>query len=287
MTPETPQGKTDYFDFILEARRGGEPWVAALGDFNHWGYWDEPKKARVTLDELEPSMARLTDELLAMANIEDGMTVLDVGFGLGGNLRTIDGRHQNMTLYGLDHDPRLVELVRGQLKGMGSNTIELFEGCATRLPLPDKSVDVVVAVECIFHFPSRETFMAEAARVLKPGGRLVISDYLLANMPPFVRKRQQALAKSYALSWLGDLNFITEVEYGEVAEAAGFETTRCRDVTENTLPTYPSRVRFFKSTGLPGNVIWPRILGMRLAEVSSKAGVFKYALLAFEKGVGA
>lgn len=278
---------TDYFDFIVDARRAEAPWVAALGDFNHWGYWEDPEAARATLDELEPSQQRLTDALLAMAGLEDGQAVLDVGCGLGGTLRTLDGEHQGMHLHGLDFDPRLVEITRRFVPGRGTNTVEVQQGCATRLPFADASMDVVTAVECVFHFPSREAFLREAWRVLRPGGRLVLCDYLLAGVPGALRRRQALLARSPALRWLGRLDFVTLDDYRALARAAGFTRLVHRDVTRQTLPTYPNRIRFFKSTGLPRRVIGPRIAGMRLAEASARLGLFRYLFLALHKAPGA
>lgn len=275
--------KTDYFDFIVEGRRSGAPWIATLGDFNHWGYWDDPRRARATLEEMMPSQQRLTDELLMMASLQDGQYVLDVGCGLGGTVRTIDELHQGLHLFGLDYDSRLVEITRAAVPGRGTNVVDVRQGNAVALPYADNTMDVVTAVECIFHFPGREAFMREALRVLKPGGRLVICDYLIAGVPESVKKRQRLLAKSPALKWLGSLDFITHQEYEYLSRVVGFAKLESRDVTRNTLPTYPNRVRFFKSTGLPMSVIGPRIAGMRLAELTSRIGIFRYVFYAFHK----
>ena len=275
--------RTDYFDFIVQARQDGASWIAPLGDFNHWGYWDDPGRSRGSLAEMEASMQKLTDELLSFAPVRDGISMLDVGSGLGGTLRTVDGRHNDLRLFGLDQDDRLVEMARRNVPGSGTNRVEIQQGCATQLPFEDSSMDVITAVECIFHFPSRAAFLAEARRVLKPGGRLVLCDYLIQGVPPGLRRQQHLLARTPALKWLGHLDFVTLEDYGSLREEAGFSHMESRDITANTLPTYDTRVAFFRSTGLPMRVIAPRIAGMRLAELTSRMGIFRYAIIAMEK----
>ena len=276
--------KTDYFDIIIDARQKGEAWVGALGDFNHWGYWDAPERSRGELAELEPSQQNLTDELLSFAKLRDGQRMLDVGCGLGGTLRTVDGMHQNMALYGLDFDHRLAEVTRNNVLGSGTNTVEIRQGCATKLPWDDATMDVVTAVECIFHFPNREQFLTEAWRVLKPGGKLVICDFAIANVPNALKGRRPLLTRTSAVKWLGRTDFIGIQDYQQLSKETGFERMLHRDITLNTLPTYNTRVAFFKSTGLPWKTIGPRIAGMRLAELTSRMGIFKYVIFAFEKG---
>ncbi len=83
-----------------------------------------------------------------------------------------------MDLTGLNIDARQLAAAEAQTKPANGNKIGWVEADACRLPFEDNSFDRVLAVECIFHFPSREKFLAEAARVLKPGGYLAVSDFV-------------------------------------------------------------------------------------------------------------
>ena len=127
--------------------------------------------------------------------------------------------------------------------------------------------------------------MREALRVLKPGGELVICDYLLNRRARLLQLQRRLLDHS-VFHWLGHMKFITLEQYQELSARVGFEATRSRDVTRNTLPTYDSRVKFFRSTGLPFRMMGPRIATMRMVEAVSKRGMLDYVFLAFTKAGG-
>lgn len=274
--------ETRYFDFILEARLQREPWIEPLGDLNHWGYWDDPRQASASLETLYPSMQRLDRALMDFGAVQDGMRILDVGCGLGGTLGGLNQRLSNVALLGLDRDPRLAEVTRRHVQPRPGNSVEVQAGCATALPWPDNSLDRVLAVECIFHFPTREAFMREALRVLKPGGKLVICDYLLKRSPWFLQVQRPLLDRSL-FRWLGQMKFITFADYQRLAQQVGFSEVEERDVTENTLPTYPSRVTFFWQTALPLPDKLARMATMKLVGLVSREGFLTYTFLSFTK----
>ena len=152
-----------YFDTLLSQLDDGAGDIAvAFGQHVHWGYWANPRRATGTASDYAAAAERMTAEICEAAAIRGDQSVLDVGCGFGGTIASIDQRFRGMRLSG-PHD---------------GNQVEFVEGTASRLPFADASFDVVLAVEAIFHFPDRPQFFAEAHRVLKPGGKMVVSDFV-------------------------------------------------------------------------------------------------------------
>jgi SAM-dependent methyltransferase len=104
--------------------------------------------------------------------------------------------------------------------------VDLRQGSATEMPIESGSVDKVVAVECAFHFRTRERFFREAWRVLRPGGRLVLADIL--PMPKVSGFQERW---SNAISWrlvagkfaIPPENAYTRPTYHSKLAMAGFE----------------------------------------------------------------
>ena len=153
----------------------GEPLFLHLGDFDD-GIAGWSDGGPVTAARFVAAQRRLTDRVLDAAGIADGAEVLEVGCGFGGNLAVLDERIEGGRLVGLDVGEPQLALARERVQGRGANHLSWIEGDAVALPLPDAAFDRLLAVECAFHFASRRAFLAEAARVLRPEGRLVLTD---------------------------------------------------------------------------------------------------------------
>lgn len=122
-------------------------------------------------------MAQMNSVLLAAGKVASGQRLLDVGCGFGGTIEQINTEYSAMRLAGLNIDLRQLVAAEAQTKAVNGNHMSWVAADACELPFEDNSFDRVLAVECIFHFSSRERFLGEAAHVLRPGGYLALSDF--------------------------------------------------------------------------------------------------------------
>jgi SAM-dependent methyltransferase len=229
-----------YIDLLLaQLGQGNAALEECFGRHIHWGYWPEPPAAGgIGTADYGAAAERLTLELCALAGIAPGMRVLDAGCGFGGTIAALNERMAGLELHGLNIDPRQLSRAAATVPARPGNRIAFQAGDACALPYADASFDRVLAVECVFHFPSRAAFLAEARRVLKPGGALVLSDFVPA--PAFAPLCRLAMLPGLArLSLFGRCDVTcTEAGYRRLAAAAGLRVAGWRDITGHTMPTY-------------------------------------------------
>ncbi|MCW2513328.1 MAG: methylase involved in ubiquinone/menaquinone biosynthesis [Mycobacterium sp.] len=270
-----------YFDLLIDERQeGGETgqlWERQV----HWGYWDDPKAASGTRDDYIAAMEHMNGVLMDAGRVADGQRLLDVGCGFGGTIQQINAGHSAMDLTGLNIDPRQLAAAEAQTQSANGNEIAWVEGDALQLPFDDNSFDRVLAVECIFHFPSREAFLVEAARVLKPGGYVAVSDFvptvaLFAKTPIWMAVRSR-IAKSY-----GTLGNVPLRSYRAMGKRAGLELDANRNIRKNTLPTYPFLIRFFREQG-SADAEKTLVVGTRWIKWLSNMGLIQYRVYTFRK----
>ena len=168
----------------------------------------------------------------ALAQLNPGETVLDLGSGGGIDVLLSAKRvGPSGKAYGLDMTGEMLALARENQRKAGITNVEFLKGEIENIPLPDNSVDVVIS-NCVINLSAdKDRTLAEAFRVLKPGGRLAVSDVVVRGEVPAEVRRSIEL-------WVGCVaGAMLESEYREKLERAGFseieiEPTRIYKIEE-------------------------------------------------------
>ena len=155
----------------------------------------------------------------ALAELRLGERVLDLGSG-GGIDVLLSAKRVGPTgkAYGLDMTDEMLALARENQRKAGVGNVEFLKGEIEAIPLPDNAVDVIIS-NCVINLSAdKDRVFAEAFRVLKPGGRLAVSDVVVRGEVPEPIRRSVEL-------WIGCVaGALEEQEYRAKLAKAGFET---------------------------------------------------------------
>jgi len=186
------------------------------------GYTDEelesvPKGANLGLGCGNPT---------ALASLVEGETVLDLGSGAGFDCFLAANRvGKKGKVIGVDMTPEMLEKARENAQKNNYENVEFRLGEIENIPAGDNSVDAVIS-NCVINLsPDKKRVFKEAFRVLKPGGRLMVSDIvLLKELPDFIKNSVAAYVGCLSGAMMRD-------EYIEAIREAGFHEVRIIDET--------------------------------------------------------
>jgi len=183
----------------------------------------------------------------ALAQLEPGEIVLDLGSG-GGIDVLLSARRVGPTgrTYGLDMTDEMLALARENQRKAGLDNVEFLKGEIEDIPLPDSSVDVIIS-NCVINLSAdKSRVLAEAFRVLKPGGRFAISDVVIRGEVPLEVRRSMEL-------WVGCVaGALTEPEYHQLLWEAGFGDI---EVEPTRVYEFEDARAFLSGTGLDAEVL--------------------------------
>src|ERR1700756_3548362 len=154
----------------------------------------------------------------ALAKLNEGEIVLDLGSG-GGIDVLLSAKRVGPTgkAYGLDMTDEMLALANENKRKAGAENVEFLRGEIENIPLPDNSVDVIIS-NCVINLSAdKDRVLREAFRVLKPGGRLAVSDVVTCG-------EVDAQIRQNILLWVGCVaGALDENEYRDKLVSAGFE----------------------------------------------------------------
>jgi arsenite methyltransferase len=212
----------------------------------------------------------------ALAELQPGETVLDLGSG-GGIDVLLSARRVGPSgkVYGLDMTAEMLELARENQRRAGVENVEFLDGEIERIPLPAGAVDVIIS-NCVINLAGdKRSVLAEAFRVLRPGGRFAVSDIVVRGpLPAEVRRSLElrvgcvagAFEETELLRLLSEIGFDdaaiepTRVyrldDARELLAQAGLDVERLAPEVEGRVMAAFVRARKPLSADIPGRAAW-------------------------------
>ena len=211
--------------------------------------YDASQMAAVPPDAVSASLG--CGNPTALAKLAPGEVVLDLGSG-GGIDVLLSAKRVGPTgrAYGLDMTDEMLELARANQKKAGVENVEFLRGTIEHIPLPNDTVDVIIS-NCVINLSGdKDQVLREAFRVLKPGGRLAVSDVVVRGGVPLKVRKSMEL-------WVGCIaGALEEKEYEEKLRAAGFEGV---EIEPTRIYQVEEAREFLTAAGLDADVVDPQV----------------------------
>lgn len=274
--PDLDYDPAAHYDHVTAA------WQMLLGDELHYGVFTTGEEPLAT------ATAELTTRMIDAAQLEAGLDVLDVGCGSGAPACRL-ARDFGVRVLGITTSTVGVAeaTARAAAEGLDGAQFELRDG--TDNQLPDASFDRVWVLESSHLMRERHRLLAECARVLRPGGRLVLCDLIRHRDIPFDEVRERRADFVTLRTAFGEAHFESLDFYATGLQQHGLVVERSDDLTQATLPTFDRwranaeqhRSAVVAAIGADGHEAFVR--SCDILEGLWRDGTFGYGLLAASK----
>ncbi len=169
---------------------------------------------------------------LLYTNIQPGDTVVDLGSGAGLDLLLAARRTGSSgKVIGVDMTEGMITLARASIQKAGLANVEVRRGLIEELPIESESVDWVIS-NCVINLsPEKQKVFAEILRVLRPGGKMVISDTVVSGVPSWLRRTAAIFNKSVN-------TLLDETNYLQILQRSGLTQIEIKERTVFTGPRF-------------------------------------------------
>lgn len=216
----SPGDIAEYYDKTeVHYRRG---WDLAHSLAMHYGYWDEKTK------NFRHSLHRMNEALAAFGGLSDGEQVLDAGCGVGGSSIFL-ARALGCELVGISLSEQQVKSAKRNAEKLGVSDRTQFTTADYRAtPFANASFDVIWALESAVHDPEKQDFFKEASRILRPGGRIIMGEYIKTDRT--MTSKENRLFHRWLDTWaISDLTTLPQLT--SVANSYGLEPLSIKEIT--------------------------------------------------------
>ena len=223
--PDLPRIRDYYDETWLDYRM---LWLNPQNNAIHFGYWDERTHSH------SESLLNMNRVLASKIGIRPGQRILDAGCGIGGSSIWL-AKTFGVEVVGITPVASQVERARRYAQEQGiPDRVSFEQQDYTHTTFPQASFDVVWGMESLCHAPSKQLVLVESRRLLRPGGRIGIVEYMRTNRP--LAASDEALLHSWLSGWaIPDI--ATSHEWLGWAQEAGFQDMQLADITSNVRPS--------------------------------------------------
>ncbi len=226
---------TEFHDLAeLALNRDNQSW-------GNLGYW----KSATEYSDACRALALLLGE---QAGLDSQSEVFDAGFGCGDQLLLWLTDFRVAEVRGVNLSRSQTAFARTKLAAAGFKAAAIVQGDISNsetwhVALGGNRPSHVLALDCAYHFPSRQAFIAQAHRQLAPAGRIALTDFMLSDRHRTGSFTHRLLVWMLKRSHIAETNIVHRARYLDQLRTAGFEEVRITDISQHVMPGFASFVR--------------------------------------------